>query len=92
MTFLKQKKTQQQQQNPPQQPLTTTTIPKQQPKEMSKDPKEVPKVNAINRLKSKDSTPVVNKSPRRQRSSRFHVSEKVELEKLPGFKGTTPSE
>lgn len=28
------------------------------------------------------------KTPRKQRSSRFHVTEKVELERLPGFLGT----
>ncbi|KAK4053660.1 serine/threonine-protein phosphatase 2A 56 kDa regulatory subunit delta isoform [Microbotryomycetes sp. JL201] len=32
----------------------------------------------------KDTIPAA-KSPRKQRSSRFHVSEKVELERLPGF-------
>jgi serine/threonine-protein phosphatase 2A regulatory subunit B' len=50
--------------------------------------KEVPKNSQISRLKigAKDNIPV-SKTPRRQRSSRFHVSEKVELEKLLGFKG-----
>lgn len=34
----------------------------------------------------KDSIPLT-KTPRKQRSSRFHVTEKVELERLPGFMG-----
>jgi serine/threonine-protein phosphatase 2A regulatory subunit B' len=50
--------------------------------------KEMPKSGPISRLKNapKDTIPV-SKTPRRQRSSRFHVTEKVELEKLPAFKG-----
>ena len=35
----------------------------------------------------KDTIPL-SKTPRKQRSSRFHVTEKVELERLPGFLGT----
>ncbi|TPX44040.1 hypothetical protein SeMB42_g04456 [Synchytrium endobioticum] len=48
---------------------------------------EVPKSGALNRLKNapKDAIPI-SKTPRRQRSSRFHITEKVELEKLAGFK------
>ena len=34
----------------------------------------------------KDTIPL-SKTPRKQRSSRFHVTEKVELERLPGFLG-----
>eukprot|EP00158_Paraphelidium_tribonemae_P005414 Partr_v1_DN27321_c0_g1_i8_m46381 putative Protein phosphatase 2A regulatory B subunit (B56 family) len=51
--------------------------------------KDVPKSGPINRLKNapKDSIPI-SKTPRRQRSSRFHVTEKVELEKLPAFRDT----
>lgn len=50
--------------------------------------KEVPKAASINRLKNaaKEGLPI-SKAPRRQRSSRFHVTEHVELEKLAGFKG-----
>ena len=51
--------------------------------------KEVPKASStISRLKNtpKDTIPI-SKAPRRQRSSRFHVTERVELEKLAGFKG-----
>ena len=50
--------------------------------------KEVPKSGTISRLKNapKDLIPL-SKTPRRQRSSRFHVTERVELEKLPNFKG-----
>ncbi|KAI8905698.1 phosphatase 2A regulatory B subunit-domain-containing protein [Powellomyces hirtus] len=55
--------------------------------------KEVPKSGPLNRLKNtpKDTVPV-SKVPRRQRSSRFHVTERVELEKLPGFKDVIPAE
>ena len=50
--------------------------------------REVPKSGALNRLKTtpKDAIPI-SKTPRRQRSSRFHVTERVELEKLVSFKG-----
>ncbi|CAG8717899.1 13679_t:CDS:2, partial [Ambispora leptoticha] len=53
-------------------------------KSHSKD--EPPKRDPLNRLKNtpKDVIPL-SKAPRRQRSSRFHVTEKVELEKLPNF-------
>ncbi|GAA6006402.1 hypothetical protein JCM10207_000629, partial [Rhodosporidiobolus poonsookiae] len=54
-----------------------------------------PKTAATNKLKSaaagaqgtpKDTIPMTTaRTPRKQRSSRVHVSEKVELEKLPGF-------
>jgi hypothetical protein len=49
---------------------------------------EPPKRDPLNRLKGtpKDVIPI-SKAPRRQRSSRFHVTEKVELEKLPNFNG-----
>ncbi|CAO3617781.1 unnamed protein product [Mucor hiemalis] len=38
---------------------------------------------------SKDTIPI-GKVPKRQKSSRFHVSNKVDLEKLPSFKETAP--
>ncbi|KAJ3053096.1 hypothetical protein HK097_005039 [Rhizophlyctis rosea] len=49
--------------------------------------KEIPKSGPLNRLKNqpKDTIPI-SKTPRRQRSSRFHVTEKVDLEKLANFK------
>ncbi|KAI8927674.1 phosphatase 2A regulatory B subunit-domain-containing protein [Entophlyctis helioformis] len=54
---------------------------------------EVPKTSALNRMKGgKDNIPVTTKAPRRQRSSRFHVTERVELEKLPAFKDVPASE
>jgi serine/threonine-protein phosphatase 2A regulatory subunit B' len=50
-----------------------------------------PKAGPLNRLRGtaapKDTIPIVGKTPRKQRSSRFHVVEHVELEKLPGFNG-----
>ncbi|KAJ3333699.1 Serine/threonine-protein phosphatase 2A 56 kDa regulatory subunit delta isoform [Blyttiomyces sp. JEL0837] len=55
--------------------------------------REVPKSGALNRLKNspKDTIPI-SKTPRRQRSSRFHVTERVELEKLVSFKDVGASE
>ncbi|KAK4698820.1 serine/threonine-protein phosphatase 2A regulatory subunit B', partial [Phenoliferia sp. Uapishka_3] len=49
-----------------------------------------PKAGPINKLRQgattgpKDTIPMA-KTPRKQRSSRFHVTERVELERLPGF-------
>ncbi|POY70207.1 hypothetical protein BMF94_6790 [Rhodotorula taiwanensis] len=59
---------------------------------MSHDPNTPPKVPAINKLKGiggpqgtpKDTIPLA-RTPRKQRSSRVHVDEKVELQRLPGF-------
>lgn len=50
-----------------------------------------PKAGPLNRLRGtpKDTIPIVGKTPRKQRSSRFYVSEKVDIEKLPGFDGTS---
>ncbi|KAI9104097.1 phosphatase 2A regulatory B subunit-domain-containing protein [Phlyctochytrium arcticum] len=55
--------------------------------------KEMPKSGPLNRLKNtpKDTVPI-SKTPRRQRSSRFHVTERVELEKLVGFKDVAATE
>jgi len=46
-----------------------------------------PRNSTLNRLRSgpKDTIPV--KPPRKQRSSRFVITEKVEIEKLPPFMG-----
>ena len=43
----------------------------------------------MNRLRGtpKDTIPIVGKTPRKQRSSRFYVTEKVDIEKLPNFMG-----
>lgn len=47
-----------------------------------------PKAGSLRGLRGpKDTIPIVGKSPRKQRSSRFHVTEKVDLDKLPGFMG-----
>ncbi|KAK5808809.1 phosphatase 2A regulatory B subunit-domain-containing protein [Linnemannia elongata] len=48
--------------------------------------KEVPKSGPLNRMKNapKDAIPI-SKTPRRQRSSRFHVTERVTLERLQGL-------
>lgn len=47
-----------------------------------------PRAGPLNRLRGpKDTIPVVGKTPRKQRSSRFYVTEKVEIEKLPNFMG-----
>ncbi|EST05165.1 Protein phosphatase 2A, regulatory B subunit, B56 [Kalmanozyma brasiliensis GHG001] len=59
-----------------------------------------PKAGSLNRLRQspsnagpKDTIPITAKTPpRKQRSSRFHVSEKVELEKLPHFNEVVPAD
>lgn len=50
--------------------------------------RDIPKVGALNRLKNapKDQIPI-SKAPRRQKSSRFYVTEKVQLEPTPAFHG-----
>ncbi|KAA1474941.1 protein phosphatase 2A regulatory B subunit [Dentipellis sp. KUC8613] len=53
-----------------------------------------PRANTLNRLRTgpKDTIPIVGKPPRKQRSSRFVVSEKVEIERLPPFSEIPPTE
>lgn len=54
-----------------------------------------PKAGSLNRLRQgpKDTIPINAKTPpRKQRSSRFHVTEKVELEKLPNFNEVVPAD
>ncbi|KAI0035948.1 phosphatase 2A regulatory B subunit-domain-containing protein [Vararia minispora EC-137] len=53
-----------------------------------------PRANSLTRLRTgpKDTIPIVGKPPRKQRSSRFVVSEKVEIERLPPFMETPPAE
>ncbi|CAE6464981.1 unnamed protein product [Rhizoctonia solani] len=54
-----------------------------------------PRANTMNRLRQqtpKDTIPVIGKPPRKQRSSRFHVTERVEIEKLPAFVEVGPNE
>lgn len=47
-----------------------------------------PRVGTLNRLRGpKDTIPIVGKTPRKQRSSRFYVTEKVDIKKLPNFGG-----
>lgn len=48
-----------------------------------------PRATTLNRLRAgpKDTIPMVGKPPRKQRSSRFVVTEKVEIERLPPFMG-----
>jgi serine/threonine-protein phosphatase 2A regulatory subunit B' len=55
----------------------------------NRQPGQPPKAGQLNKLRQgpRDTIPVVGKSPRKQRSSRFHVTEKVHLEKLPAFNG-----
>lgn len=50
--------------------------------------RDIPKTGPLSRLKNapKDQIPI-SKAPRRQKSSRFYVKEKVQLEKTPGFHG-----
>ncbi|GHJ85301.1 hypothetical protein NliqN6_1703 [Naganishia liquefaciens] len=52
-----------------------------------------PKAGSLRGLRGpKDTIPIVGKSPRKQRSSRFHVTERVDLDKLPGFMEVPPQE
>ncbi|SYW82378.1 related to B56-delta regulatory subunit of protein phosphatase 2A [Ustilago bromivora] len=59
-----------------------------------------PKAGTLNRMRGvpsttgpKDTIPITAKTPpRKQRSSRFHVTEKVELEKLPHFNEVVPAD
>ncbi|THU99313.1 protein phosphatase 2A regulatory B subunit [Dendrothele bispora CBS 962.96] len=53
-----------------------------------------PRNTTLNRLRAgpKDIIPMVGKPPRKQRSSRFVVTEKVEIERLPPFMETPPAE
>ncbi|KAK0524396.1 serine/threonine-protein phosphatase 2A 56 kDa regulatory subunit delta isoform [Tilletia horrida] len=49
----------------------------------------------VNRMRQgpKDTIPITSKTPpRKQRSSRFHITEKVELEKLPNFNEVVPAD
>lgn len=48
-----------------------------------------PRASALRGLRTgpKDTIPIVGKPPRKQRSSRFVVTEKVEIERLPPFLG-----
>ncbi|KAG0168099.1 Serine/threonine-protein phosphatase 2A 56 kDa regulatory subunit delta isoform [Apophysomyces sp. BC1034] len=53
--------------------------------------RDIPKTGPLNRLKNapKDQIPI-SKAPRRQKSSRFYVTEKVQMEKTPGFHEVPP--
>ncbi|KAG6903223.1 Serine/threonine-protein phosphatase 2A 56 kDa regulatory subunit delta isoform [Termitomyces sp. Mi166 len=53
-----------------------------------------PRATTLSRLRAgpKDTIPMVGKPPRKQRSSRFVVTEKVEIERLPPFMETAPNE
>jgi serine/threonine-protein phosphatase 2A regulatory subunit B' len=65
------------------------TLPKQEQPSIavSHVEKQAPKTGPIAKIKNAKDTIPIAKTPKRQKSSRFHVSEKVELEKLPSFKG-----
>lgn len=54
----------------------------------SSNERDIPKTGTLARLKNapKDQIPTI-KAPRRQKSSRFYVKEKVQLHKTPGFHG-----
>ena len=58
---------------------------------LSLNPGEPPRQTPLNRLRQtpKDTIPIIGKPPRKQRSSRFVPSEKVEIERLPAFMGTS---
>ncbi|KAG7092323.1 Serine/threonine-protein phosphatase 2A 56 kDa regulatory subunit delta isoform [Marasmius oreades] len=58
------------------------------------NPATPPRATPISRLRAgpRDTIPMVGKPPRKQRSSRFVVTEKVEIERLPPFSETPPSD
>ncbi|KAG8785746.1 Serine/threonine-protein phosphatase 2A 56 kDa regulatory subunit delta isoform [Serendipita sp. 401] len=56
-----------------------------QPGEPATPPRSTTTLNNRLRQAPKDTIPIVGKPPRKQRSSRFHVSDKVEIERLPAF-------
>ncbi|RXK41298.1 protein phosphatase 2 (formerly 2A), regulatory subunit B' [Tremella mesenterica] len=53
-----------------------------------------PRAGPLNRLRgaAKDTIPIVGKTPRKQRSSRFYVTDNVEIEKLPNFQDVRPED
>ncbi|KAJ7172549.1 armadillo-type protein [Mycena filopes] len=55
-----------------------------------------PRANLSNmsrlRANAKDAIPIVGKPPRKQRSSRFIITEQIDIERLPPFMETPPSE
>lgn len=49
-----------------------------------------PRAQQLSKMRNnapKDTIPIVGKPPRKQRSSRFHINERVEIERLPSFAG-----
>lgn len=62
-----------------------------QPGEPATPPRSTATLNNRLRQAPKDTIPIVGKPPRKQRSSRFHVTEKVEIERLPAFNGAYSS-
>ncbi|KAI0818703.1 protein phosphatase PP2A0 B subunit gamma isoform [Irpex lacteus] len=78
-------------------PPIVVVSPEQEPIErtsLGDGPNTPPRSSTLNRLRTgpKDTIPIVGKPPRKQRSSRFVVTEKVEIEKLPPFLETAPNE
>ncbi|KAL0071524.1 serine/threonine-protein phosphatase 2A 56 kDa regulatory subunit delta isoform [Marasmius tenuissimus] len=67
---------------------------RQQNAQQQSDPATPPRATPINRLRTgpRDTIPMVGKPPRKQRSSRFVVTEKVEIERLAPFSETPPTE
>jgi hypothetical protein len=49
--------------------------------------KATPPLGPLGKIKNAKDLPISVKTPKRQKSSRFHVAERVELEKLPNLKG-----
>jgi hypothetical protein len=46
-----------------------------------------PPSGPIVKIKNTKDMPITSKTPKRQKSSRFHVAERIEMEKLPNLKG-----
>ncbi|ORZ33572.1 phosphatase 2A regulatory B subunit-domain-containing protein [Catenaria anguillulae PL171] len=58
----------------------------------NKDPSRFAPINRFKSQQAPKDGLLVTKLPKRQRSSRFHSSEHVEFEKLPGFRDVSPVE
>lgn len=69
----------------PSDPIPPQKSSSHQPGEPATPPRATTTLNNRLRQAPKDTIPVVGKPPRKQRSSRFHVTEKVEIERLPAF-------
>ncbi|KIY70007.1 protein phosphatase 2A regulatory B subunit [Cylindrobasidium torrendii FP15055 ss-10] len=76
--------------SPPNIVVSSDPVHEQSTNPRTPDRAEPPRNTALNRLRAgpKDTIPIVGKPPRKQRSSRFVVTERVEIQRLPSFNET----